>query len=88
MAAVWCERHEYENAVADFTEAIRQDPDSASAYTGLAWVGAAAPDAEVRDGKRAIESATRACELTGWKDLRCAEALPLHTRRPGTSILQ
>jgi tetratricopeptide (TPR) repeat protein len=74
-AAVWRERHEYENAVADFTEAIRQDPDSASAYTGRAWVWAAAPDAKVRDGKRAIESATRACELTGWKDLDALGAL-------------
>jgi tetratricopeptide (TPR) repeat protein len=66
--AVWRERHEYENAVADFTEAIRHDPDDAGAYAARAWVWASAPEPKARDGKRAVESATRACELTGWKD--------------------
>ena len=29
---------------------------------------ATCPDAKYRDGKKAIESATKACELTEWKD--------------------
>jgi hypothetical protein len=33
-----------------------------------AWLWATCPDARYRDGKRAVESATRACELSEWKD--------------------
>ena len=33
-----------------------------------AWLLASAPDAKYRDGKKAVESATRACELTNWKE--------------------
>src|SRR5262249_19208480 len=33
----------------------------------LAWLWATGPDG-VRDGKRAVEAATRACELTDWKE--------------------
>src|SRR5262249_44432673 len=46
--------------------AVRLDPKLARAHRGLAWVLATGPDA-VRDGRRAVEHATRACELTGWK---------------------
>ncbi len=73
--AVWRELHEYENAVADFTEAIRQDPEDAAAYTARAWVWATSPDAKARDGPRAFASATRGCELTGWKDADALGAL-------------
>jgi serine/threonine-protein kinase len=31
-------------------------------------IWASAPDAKLRDGHRAVEAATRACELTGWKE--------------------
>ena len=33
-----------------------------------AWLWATCPAAKYRDGKRAVASATRACELRGWKD--------------------
>jgi len=33
----------------------------------LAWVLATSPDENLRDGKRAIELATKACELTEYK---------------------
>jgi Flp pilus assembly protein TadD len=36
-------------------------------YNNVAMLLAAGPDG-VRDGKRAVELATRACELTDWKD--------------------
>jgi tetratricopeptide (TPR) repeat protein len=70
---------EYPNAVADYSQAIRLSPDHASAYCGLAWVLATCPKDELRDGKRAVELATKACELSGWKDANCSQ-LPLPTR--------
>ena len=39
------------------------------AYTlnNLAWLQATSPRAELRDGAKAIDNATKACELTEWK---------------------
>jgi RNA polymerase sigma factor (sigma-70 family) len=58
----------YQEAIADFDEAIRIDPKDPMAYGARAWIWAACPDPAFRDGKKAVESATKACELTGWKD--------------------
>ena len=33
-----------------------------------AWLAALCPDKKFRDGKKGVELATRACELTGWND--------------------
>ncbi len=58
----------YDMAIADLNEAIRLEGGNAWSHNSLAWVRATCPDAKYRDGKRAVESATRACELTGWKE--------------------
>ena len=52
----------------DWKEAIRIDPRNSVALNEQAWLWATCPDAKYRDGKRAVESATRACELSEWKD--------------------
>ena len=60
----------------------RSTNDSRDAYARRASIWAACPDPSVRDGKKAVESATRACELTKWNEPRildvfaaaCAEA--------------
>jgi tetratricopeptide (TPR) repeat protein len=54
-------------AAGDFEEALRLSPDDLISLIGLAWLYATSPDESVRNGRRAIELATRACELTGWK---------------------
>jgi tetratricopeptide (TPR) repeat protein len=64
----WKGKKEYDRVIADYGEAIRLDPKNATPYNGRAWVWATCPDAKHRDGKRAVESSTRACELSGWKD--------------------
>jgi tetratricopeptide (TPR) repeat protein len=66
---------EYQKAVEGYTEAIRLDPGHARAYCGLAWVLAACPRDGLRDGKRAVELATKACELSGWEDANCLDTL-------------
>jgi tetratricopeptide (TPR) repeat protein len=58
---------EYEKAVVDYTTAIRLDPKLPTGHNNLAWLRATCPDAKLRDGKKAIELATKACELSEWK---------------------
>jgi tetratricopeptide (TPR) repeat protein len=65
-APYWSERGNYGLAAAAFREVLKRDPDDASALNGLAWVLASCPDASLRDGKMAVELATRACELNKW----------------------
>jgi len=37
------------------------------AFNDLAWLLATCPEESLRDGRRAVELATRSCELTEWK---------------------
>jgi tetratricopeptide (TPR) repeat protein len=62
------DKKEYDKAIADYNEAIRLDPKYAGAYNGRAWLWATCPDAKYRDGKKAVQSATAACELSEWKN--------------------
>jgi Flp pilus assembly protein TadD len=59
---------EYDKAVADLTEAITLNANDPSTQNHLAWLLATCPKREVRDGRKAVVHATRACELTNWKE--------------------
>jgi tetratricopeptide (TPR) repeat protein len=61
-------KHRCEAAAADFGAAIRLDPKDAWAYSGLAWLLSTCPEVSHRDGKAAVRFATRANELTGWRN--------------------
>lgn len=54
-------------ALADFDAALAQTPDESGVLNNYAWTLATSPIDELRDGKRAIELATKACELTEYK---------------------
>jgi tetratricopeptide (TPR) repeat protein len=54
-------------AIADFEEALKLEPEDSSVLNNLAWVLATSPEANLRDGKRAVDLATKACELTEYK---------------------
>jgi tetratricopeptide (TPR) repeat protein len=59
--------NQYERAVADFDAAIRLDPRDTIALNELAWLLATSKQEQWRDGKRAVELARAACNITGWK---------------------
>ena len=54
-------------AIADFSRALKIKPSEMSLLNNLAWVLATSPEEGLRDGKRAVELATKACELTEYK---------------------
>ncbi len=66
---------DYGNAIADCIEAIRLKPDYVEVYNRLAWLLAVCPDANVRNGMKAVEYATKACELSEWKDASMFDTL-------------
>ncbi|MHC4539384.1 MAG: protein kinase domain-containing protein [Planctomycetota bacterium] len=59
---------EYSAKIADYEAAVHIDPNNAFALNDLAWLLAVCPDSGHRDAIRAIELATRACELTSWNN--------------------
>jgi hypothetical protein len=61
-------KKDYDRAFKDCFEAIRLEPKFAPAYHGFAWLLATSSIDGLREGKRAIALATKACELSGWKD--------------------
>jgi tetratricopeptide (TPR) repeat protein len=58
---------DFSGAMTAYKEAIRLNPKSAEAYNGPAWLLATGPDG-IRNGAEAVKLATRACELTEWKE--------------------
>jgi Flp pilus assembly protein TadD len=53
-------------AVVQYREALRLDPNLAGALNNLAWVLATNPDDELRNGAEAVRLAERACEITHY----------------------
>jgi tetratricopeptide (TPR) repeat protein len=57
----------HREAVADLEKALSLNADDSGVLNNLAWVLATSPEESLRDGKRAIELAKRACEVTDYK---------------------
>jgi tetratricopeptide (TPR) repeat protein len=66
-ARAYEDRKEYSKAISDYNEAILLNPDHENPYNGIAWIWATCPEDKLRNGKKAVEYATKACELTNWK---------------------
>lgn len=62
-------------AIADFEKALEELPEDAALLNNLAWVLATSPEDELRDGKRAVELATKACEVTEYKQAHILSTL-------------
>jgi len=62
-------------AMKDYETAIQLSPKSADSYNMLAWDLATCPDAEFRDGKKAVTYATTACQLSKWNHAELLDTL-------------
>jgi len=58
----------YGEVIADYEAVVHVDPNYAKAFNDLAWLRIASPLAELHDGVKAVKAASKACELTNWKN--------------------
>ena len=63
-ALAYSRKKDWAKATADYEKVAELNPQSPVGLNGLAWMLCTAPDDKVRDGKRAVELAKKACELT------------------------
>ncbi|HLN27336.1 MAG TPA: tetratricopeptide repeat protein [Gemmataceae bacterium] len=74
-ADLYQRKGKYKQAIADVTEALRLQPDSVPILFTLGWVLSTCELTEGRNGKQAVEYATKACQATNWKSGPCLECL-------------
>ena len=58
-------RGEFEAAIAQFQRVLELDPRHVTAHNNLAWLLATCPESSLRDGKKAVELAQQAVQLSG-----------------------
>lgn len=73
----------YKLAFKDLDAAIKYDKRNSHLYNALAWLYATLDDKNYQDGKKAIEHAKRACELTKWKKWKFLDTLAAAYARTG-----
>ena len=56
----------FDEALNDYDQAIQIDPKNESAWNNLGGLRASCPIASMRNGKEAVEAATKACEFSNW----------------------
>ncbi|MEI6239008.1 MAG: tetratricopeptide repeat protein [Planctomycetia bacterium] len=66
---------DHKAALDDLEKALELDDDNDGVLNNLAWLLATSPDDSIRDGKRAIDLATKACEETEWKQAHIISTL-------------
>lgn len=62
-------------ALSDYNEGVKLQPQNSSILNNLAWLLATSPEDGLRDGQRAIDLATKACEATEYKQAHILSTL-------------
>ncbi|MFO0909334.1 MAG: hypothetical protein U0794_13445 [Isosphaeraceae bacterium] len=81
-AECWLARNRPEKALADYETALKLDAKDFATFNSLSWLLATHPESLYRNARRALELATKACELTDFNNhlaldtlaAACAEA--------------
>jgi len=66
--ATYAAKANYAKQLADYTESIRVDPENPDSCHHRVVLRSACVDEKYRDGKQAIDDATKACELSEWQN--------------------
>jgi serine/threonine-protein kinase len=75
LGQVFQQQGRYAEAEGTYLAASKARPDSFAVYELVARLLATCPDDKVRDGERAVEYATAACERSDWKNPFCLDTL-------------
>ena len=59
---------DFKGAVADYNRAIELNPKNPYAFNTLAWLLSTCPQDSIRNGRKAVEYATKACEIANWNN--------------------
>ncbi len=62
-------------SIADYEQALQLGAENSGMFNNFAWVLATSPEDKLRDGKRAVELAAKACELTDYKQAHILSTL-------------
>jgi tetratricopeptide (TPR) repeat protein/tRNA A-37 threonylcarbamoyl transferase component Bud32 len=68
LGRAYLRRDRRQDAIAQFRRVLELDPKAAESGNEIAWGLATDPAPTRRDGKSAVEFATKVCELTSWKN--------------------
>lgn len=82
-AKVYFYSGDYAHAAADYATAKRLKSNDDSMLNQVAWFEATCPDGAFRDGKAALRDATRACELSKWRDPGAIDTLAVASAEIG-----
>lgn len=74
---------QYDKAISDFNKAIEINPLDAEGYNNLAWLFATAKAPGFRNGKKAVDLAFKACELSEWRNAEYVDTLAAGYARAG-----
>ncbi|MGQ9575607.1 MAG: tetratricopeptide repeat protein [Thermoguttaceae bacterium] len=66
---------QHAEAIADYEKALKLEPDDPGLLNNFAWVLATSPDHRLRDGKRALQMALKACRLSEYKQAHILSTL-------------
>src|SRR5215510_11197149 len=66
--ATYASKADYARTLADYTESIRVDPENPDSRHHRVVLRSACMDDKYRDGKQAIEDATKACDMSEWQN--------------------
>jgi Flp pilus assembly protein TadD len=68
----------FDKAADDYIKSSELDPNTSAVWdslNSLAWQLATSPDISIRNGKKSLEVAKRACEVTMWREWRYLDTL-------------
>ena len=74
-AFAYLQKEDHSKAIADLEAAMKLNPNSFEAANDLAWLLATSPDAAIRDPKRALTLAQRACDLSKHQEWNVLDTL-------------
>lgn len=82
-AAAYSRKGDYAHALADLREAVKLVPVDTGVLNDLAWFLATCCDSSIRDGREAVVDATKACELSHWKNANTIDSLAAASAEKG-----